>query len=382
MTEIHGETAPRFAAVTEAFRRNFEREDELGAACCVYLEGEPVADLWAGRRDAASDAPWEADTLTLVFSATKGALAAVFGRLADGGELAVEDPVARFWPEFAANGKAAITLRDVLSHRAGLPLVEAELSREDVFATEPVLAAIASQAPLWKPGSAHGYHARTFGWILGEVVRRVTGQSFGRFFAEEIAARWDLELHIGLPEALEAHVAPTEPPPAPTNPEEIEARERFMGPDTLLGRVLTGPGDLAYGPVWNSRALRAAEIPSSNGIGNARALARMYAATVGPVAGERLLSTARAAEAARPISEGKDRVIQIETRFGLGFMLPRALGLDCPPPCYGHPGAGGALGFADPERRLGFGYVTNRMRLGLTGDARSRNLVRAVYSCL
>ncbi len=379
---IAGDVDPRFEAVATAFRDNFADGGEVGASCCLYWRGAPVVDIWGGLSDATTSAVWRDDTLALVFSVSKGAVAICVHLLAERGALDLDDRVAHHWPEFAQAGKGDITLRMVLAHRAGLPVVEANLTRAEVFGWAPVVAAIEKQQPLWAPGTAHGYHARTFGWILGEVVRRVSGRSLGRYFADEVGAPLGVDFHIGLPAVLEPKVATLYPPPPPTDPAEIEIRERFMGAGTLLGRVLNGPGDLAYGPVWNSRELHAAEIPSSNGIGNARGLARMYAALVGEVDGVRLLRPAAVESACQVASEGPDRVIHLETRFGLGFMLPPTLGQDCPSSCFGHPGAGGSLAFADPKAELAFGYVTNQMRLGMTGDDRTRNLIRAAYAGL
>ncbi len=373
---------PRYERVREAFRACFEEHGEVGAAVCVYLDGHPVVDLWGGLADASTQRAWERDTPVLVFSASKGATAVVVNRLVERGELDLDAPVARYWPEFAQAGKGKIPLRWVLSHRAGVAAIDAELDNEEIFAWDPVVEAIAAQEAQWEPGSAHGYHARTYGWILGEVVRRVAGESLGRVFAREVAGPLGLDFWIGLPVEVEPRVAPLIPPQQPTDPAERELRARFMGPDTLLGRVLGGPGDLAYGEVWNSRALHAAELPSSNGIGTARALARMYAALLGPVDGVRLLRP-ETVDAARTVqSEGPDRVIHVPTRFGLGFMLPPTLAPGCGAESFGHPGAGGSLAFADPGRGLAFAYVMNQMRLGLTGDERSQGLVAALYEAV
>jgi len=379
---IEGTSQRRFAAVAEAFRANFEDQGEVGAAVCVYVNGCPVVDLWGGVADRDTARPWQRDTMPVVFSATKGVTAACIHPLVERRVIDLDAPVARYWPEFGAAGKAAVPVRWVLSHRAGLPVVEAELTRAQVYAWQPVADAIATQAPRWEPGTQHGYHVRTFGWILGEIVRRVTGMSLGQFFAREIAAPLGLDFFIGLPGALEPRVATMYTAPPPTDPAQIEIMERFTGPGTLLGKALNGPANLAYGDVWNSRALHAAEIPSSNGIGTARALARLYAALIGDVDGVRLLSTDTVNAACRVQSEGSDAVLILPTRFGVGFMLPPALGLDCPPACFGHPGAGGSLAFADPTRGVAFAYVMNQMQLGLAGDERTRRLVRALYAVL
>ena len=382
METVHGTWAPGFEAVREAFAVNLA-EDEVGAACCVYRNGAPVVDVWGGLADRDAGRPWQRDTAALVFSTSKGVTAALVHRLAQRGQLALDAPVARYWPEFAANGKQAITLRDVLTHRAGLAAIDAALSLEDVCAWHPVCAAIAAQRPNWEPGTAHGYHARTFGWILGEVVRRATGRSVGQVLAAEAAQPLGLELWIGLPEAIEPRVAPIYAPPEPSDPAQRALRDKFMGPDTLLGRALEGPsGVLPYGPIWNTRAVHAAEIPSSNGIATARALARFYAALIGAVDGVRLLSPATLAAATAVQVEGPDRVILIPTRFASGFALQPMLAADCPDSAFGHSGAGGSLALADPASGLAFGYVMNQMKVGITGDPRASRLVAAAYASL
>jgi CubicO group peptidase (beta-lactamase class C family) len=369
--------------VRDAFAHNFAERGEVGAAVCVYRHGRPVVDLWGGVADAESGRPWLEDTLALIFSTTKGVTAACVHVLVDQGVLDLAAPVAAYWPEFAARGKAGITLRQVLSHRAGLPAVDAPLTREEVYAWDPVCTALADQAPAWEPGARHGYHVRTFGWILGEVVRRATGRRFGAWLSEQVAAPLGLDLHVGLPATEEPRIAPILPPAEPADPDERARRARFLGPDTPLGRALSGPsGHFAYGPVWNTRELHAAEMPSSNGIGTARSVARLYAALIGEVDGVRLLRPETLARAARVESDGPDAVILIPTRFGAGFMLPPTLCPACPGAALGHPGAGGSLGFADPAAGIGFGYVMSRMELGLTVDARAASLVEATYASL
>ena len=380
---IQGFASPRFERVAEAFQRNFDASGEAGASVCVYLGGERIVDLWGGFADRATETPWQQDTLALVFSATKGVTASCVLMLAERGVLDVDAPVAGYWPEFAAAGKAEIPLRWVLSHRAGLPLVEADLSTEQVLAWNPVVEAIATQSPMWPPGSQHGYHTRTYGFILGEVVRRVTGVSLGRFLAREIAEPFGLDFHIGLPQALEPRVATTYAAEPPADAEERALRDQFMGPGTLLHRALNGPGQLAYGDVWNERRIHAAELPSSNGIGDARSLAKLYAALIGAIDGPRILRRETIAAACEVQSEGPDAILAgMPMRFGLGFMLPPMLSADCAPSCFGHPGAGGSVAFADPARGLSFAYVMNQMRLSLTPDERSAGLIRATYEAM
>jgi len=378
MTEIHGRVETGFEAVRDAFRENFAKHGEVGAACCVYLRGRPVVDIWGGVADPSTGRAWSEETTQLVFSATKGATAICAHRLLERGELELDAPVCRYWPEFGAAGKAEIPVRWVLSHRAGLAAVDGDLSLEQVLAWDPVVAAIAAQEPNWEPGSTHGYHARSFGWILGEIIRRVTGRSMGRYFAEEVADPLGLSFWIGLPEAELARCARLLPPPG-GSPSVAD----LLGSTSLTARVMGGPSDLfAYDEMWNRPEVLAAEMPSSNGVCDARALARMYAATIAEIDGIRLLGPETVEAACVEQSKGPDKVILTPTRFGLGFSLPPMLAPGCGEKSFGHPGAGGSLGFADPEAELGFGYVMNQMKFDPAGDPRSNSLIAAVYGAL
>jgi len=382
MTVIHGHTAAGFEPLRAAFAANFQQHAEVGAACALYHRGELVVDLWGGlaNRDAAR--PWQRDTRQLVFSSTKGVTAICVHRLAESGAIDLDAPVARYWPEFAAQGKGEIPVRWVMCHRAGVAAVDGQLTLEEVLAWKPVVDAIAAQAPNWTPGEGHGYHARSYGWILGEVVRRVTGRSLGRYFAEEIAAPLGLEFWIGLPQAEEERLATLyeAPPPSP----EIQAMlDQFMAPDTLLGRVMRGPSNLfAYDDMWNRRAIHAAEMPSSNGIGTAPALARLYAAVIGEIDGIRLLRPETLDAACVVQSDGNYRILHLPTRFGSGFMLPPSLSMAAKPSCFGHPGAGGSLALADREAGYAFAYVMNQMSFAVAQDPRAANLLQAVYDSI
>jgi CubicO group peptidase (beta-lactamase class C family) len=378
VSQIHGHVAPGYEAVRAAFEANFERHDDVGAACCLYREGESVVDLWGGLADPATGRAWQRDTLQIVFSATKGVTAICVNWLAERGKLDLDAPVASYWPEFGAKGKDGIPLRWVLSHRAGVPVVDDELTLDEVLDWDPVIAAIADQVPCWEPGTAHGYHVRSFGWILGEVVRRVSGKSIGRFFADEIAGPLGLDLYIGLPERELARCARLLPPEG--GPVDFA---KLLGEESLTARALGGPSDLfAYDDMWNHPELLMAEMPSSNGVGDARSLARLYAACIGEVDGVRLLSPETVEAASSVHSEGPDKVIVQPMRFGLGFTLPPQLAPGCGERAFGHPGAGGALAFADPEAEIGFGYVMNQMQFDLRGDSRTMGLVKAVNDCL
>lgn len=383
MMEIHGFTDARFAPVRDAFCRNMEERREVGAACSVYHRGEVVVDLWAGMADASRGLPWQEDTLAVVFSSTKGVTAILANLLIERGLLDPDLPIAHYWPEFAAAGKAAIPVDMILTHRAGIPIIDAPLTLDECLAWDPVIEAIASQKPFWEPGEKHGYHVRTYGWILGELIRRVTGVSPGTFLATEVAGPLDADFHIGLPEDQETRVCRMIGPPEPEDPALREAMEKFVGPDTPLGRALHGPSQLFhYDEMWNTRALHAAEMPSSNGIATARGLARLYAGTIDERADYRLLQPETLARATEPRVDGPDAILGVPTVFGRGFMRPPALAMTSGPGAFGHPGAGGSLGLADPETGLAMGYVMNRMAPGLSGDVRAAELVRAAYAAL
>jgi len=375
---VQGEVEPGFDAVAEAFAKNFSDRGEVGAACAIYRRGRPVVDLWGGLADGVSGRPWERDTIVLVFSAAKGPTATCINRLIEAGRLDVDAPVAAYWPEFGCNGKERITVRQVLSHQAGLAAVDGDLTLEQVLAWNPVVEAIAAQSPNWEPGTAHGYHARSFGWILGELVRRITGDTLGRYLAREIAAPLGLRFWIGLPQRELPHCAMLVPPEGGS-----DAVAALLGADSLTARVMSGPSDLfGYNEMWNREDVLRAEMPSSNGVGDARSLARFYAALVDEVDGVRLLSPGQLAKACTQQVCGPDKVIFRETCFGLGFGLQPSLAPGAGPRCFGHPGAGGALAFADPDAELGFAYVMNAMQFDLEGDPRSAELVRAAYDCL
>ncbi len=378
---IDGVVATEFEPVLDAFAENFDARGEVGAAVCVYLDGEPVVDLWGGLADPTNGSPWLEDTIVLVFSATKGVTAVCANLLVQRGLLDPEAAVATFWQEFGANGKEAITVGQVMSHQAGLPYVEGDFTLDESLAWAPMVDALAAQAPIWEPGTKHGYHMRTFGWLVGEIIRRVDPKhrSVGTFWREEIADTLGIDFWIGLPETLEPRVAQLVPPK-----EDLREVLRPFGDDLLLARVLSNPGGhFNYDSMWNTRRLHAAELPSSNGIGNARGLARLYASCIGDLDGHRTLASATVARATLERACGKDEVLMTESCFGLGFMLGRSFGAANPPDAFGHAGAGGSLAFADPDTGIAFAYVMNDLRFDAReGDPRSAELVRAVYRSL
>jgi CubicO group peptidase (beta-lactamase class C family) len=383
--DVHGVVAEGFEPVREAFAGNFETLGERGAAVAVYRDGRKVVDLWAGTRDVDGTDPWERDTAQIVRSATKGVAAAVLLMLSERGELDLDAPVGHYWPEFKAQGKEHTLVRHVLAHRAGVPVLDRPLTPAE--AADPDLAAttLAAQAPAWEPGTDHGYHAQTYSWLTGELVRRVTGRSIGEWIATEIAGPLGLDLWVGLPEA-EAHrvgrVGLVE--------ETVRDGTLRIRPKRAVADAYADPGSLtrrAFAaitplPDENDPAYRAAVLPASNGIATAAGLARFYAALTGEVDGIRLLAPRTLEHARAEASAGPDRVLVVTTRFGLGYMLHGSASPLLASGSFGHPGRGGALGFADPESGIAFGYVTNGFRKSVTADPRAQALVRAVRSSL
>jgi CubicO group peptidase (beta-lactamase class C family) len=382
--ELQGHCDARFKRVREVFEASFESGAELGASLCIYREGRPIVDLWGGFADKDRLRPWRRDTLANVFSTTKGITALCAHQLVERGELDLDAPVARYWPEFAQNGKSEIPVRMLLSHRAGLPAVAKPLAPADIFDWHTMTSALAEQTPWWTPGTKHSYHALTFGWLVGELVRRASGMSIGRYVREHVAVPLGAEFWIGLPEELDARTAdlvqgPIEASGGP-NMMEIMARD----PEGMLAKAFGNPPLFAMNT--NSREWRAAELAAANGHTTAHALARIYAALAegGELDSVRVLGR-DAIERARTVqSSGQDAVLPMVTRFALGFMVPpdqEPLGPN--PRVFGHGGAGGSLGIADPEARIGFGYVMNLMHSGLwLVDPRPRALLDALYSAL
>ena len=385
---VNGVVAEGFEPVRDAFVRNFEVRGDRGAAVTVYRHGHRVVDLWAGTKDVDGTAPWEQDTAQIVRSATKGVAAAVLLLLAQRGELDLDAPVGEYWPEYKTAGKERTLVWHLLAHRAGVPVLDRPLTPAQ--AADPVLsaAAVAAQAPAWEPGTDHGYHAQTYSWLTGELVRRVTGRSIGEWIAEEIAAPVGADLWVGLPASSAkrvGRVAQLEATPA-TDPGALRTRpkrsvsEAYANPDSLTRRAF---GAITPMPDENDPAYRAAELPASNGIATADGLARFYASLIGELDGGTRLFTPTTAQLARTErSSGPDRVLVITTRFGLGYMLHGSASPLLSNGSFGHPGRGGALGFADPESGIAFGYVTNGFRKSVTADPRAQALVRAVRTSL
>jgi CubicO group peptidase (beta-lactamase class C family) len=394
---IDGFTAPGWEGVRDAFAGNFASGIEVGAAFSAYHRGQKVVDLWGGIADRRTGTPWREDTIVLVYSTTKGMTAICANQLAQEGALDVDAPVTKYWPEFGAAGKEEVPVSYLLSHRAGLYDIDGKMSLADALAWDPVVDALARQKPLWEPGTQHGYHATTYGWLVGEVIRRVTGRSVGAYFREAVGEPLGLSTWIGLPESEEPRVARL----ISWGDEDAEAGDGalfddsqmdeatraalgpLLGPGSMLMRALSAPGGALSGGVWNRRDVRAAEIPAANGVSDARSLARMYAACIGEVDGVRLLGEQQVEQATTQLTSGPNVVLMnLDIQFGLGFMLPSSIMALGGSNGFGHFGAGGSMGWADPDADLSFGYVMNRMEMGLAGDMRTTNLVNACYAAI
>jgi CubicO group peptidase (beta-lactamase class C family) len=390
MSEVSGDTAPGFEGVREAFAANLAGEQEIGAAVSAYLNGRKVVDLWGGIADPADGRAWERDTLQVVYSTTKAVTATCALLLAQRGELNLDAPVAEYWPEFAAHGKDRIPVRWLLTHQAGLPTLDHPITRAEAIAWDPMVEALAAQRPSWEPGAEHGYHGLTFGWLVGEVVRRVSGRSIGTYLAEEIAAPLGLDLWIGLPKSEHHRVSRVIAAPPDLDalaridldalPEPVrDVMAAYADPTSLTVRsllTLVTP-QLDH----NDPDEQAAELPSTNGICTARALACFYAALIGEVDGQRILTAGTMTAATAEQVSGTDRILRMPVRIGTGFGLPTPDAFWYTPTAFGFPGYGGSLGFADPATGLAFGYVMNHVQEGVP-DRRAATLLEAVRSAM
>ena len=383
--KIEGTCDPKFSRVKDAFAENFEKRSEVGAAAAVVLDGKSVVDIWGGHADKAATRPWTRDTLVNVYSTTKGVTAICAHRLVDKGLLDIDAPVAKYWPEFAQAGKDKLPVRFLLSHRAGLPAVRKILDGDALFNWTTMTTALAEQEPWWEPGTAHGYHAVTFGWLVGEVIRRITGKTPGVYLRDEIAGPLGLDFHIGLDAKHDARVASliASPPPGPGEPNIFA--EAMKNPESVVAKAFMNPPLMGKPGLVNSREWRAAEIPAANGHGTARALARLYGALArgGELDGVRVMSKDEVAKCSIEQSNGPDKVLTLNTRFSQGFMMSQP-GAELGPNAksFGHPGAGGSLGYADPEAKIGFGYTMNKMQASLLIDPRATALIEAVYASM
>jgi CubicO group peptidase (beta-lactamase class C family) len=391
-----GTADPRFAAVRDEFERNFAERGEVGASVCVTVDGEVVVDLWGGIANPETRAPWNEDTVAVVWSCTKGATALCAHMLAARGVIDLDAPVAHYWPEFAKGGKDGITLRMLLNHQAGLAALREPIPENGLCDWDAIVEALAAMEPLWEPGTRHGYHALTFGHLVGEVLRRVTGRSLGAFFRTEIAEPLGIDFWIGLPAEHEPRVTPSisPDPPAPGQPLPRFYALAMTDPSSIPGMIVWNSGGILLPGAVNTRQTHAAEIPSANGITNARGLAGMYRplALGGEFDGVRLVpGDAIPAMGAVSAASAVDATMLVPTRWATGFMkgvdnhrLPAGQNdsVILSEEAFGHLGNGGSLGFADPRARLSFGYAMNRLGGGTGLDNRGQALVDAVYRTL
>jgi len=374
-TSVEGFAQDRFAAVRDTFAANLASGEDVGASFAATVEGETVVDLWGGFADEARTRAWEQDTLVNVYSTTKTMTALTALMLADRGALDFDAPVSRYWPEFAANGKAAVKVSHLMSHSAGLSGWKEPIRQEDLYDWEKATSLLAAQAPYWEPGTAPGYHALTQGYLVGEVVRRITGKTLGTVFREEIAEPLGADFHIGLPASEDTRVADLIPPPPGTAVGDGEQ-------SALAANMSSNPGIDVL--ATRTRAWRAAEIPAAGGHGNARSIAEIHVllANGGVARGRRILSEAGCRKALELQIEGQDLILGGPARFGMGFGLP---GEHMPLP---HPntiywgGYGGSLVIIDMDARATFGYAMNKMAPTTTGDTRAFSLAMGMWEGL
>lgn len=385
---VHGFADQDYGKVVDAFIANFVERHDLAAGCAVYVDGRAVVDLWGGIADRRTGRPWEENTAAVIFSVSKGILAICAYVLAQQRLLDLDAPIGRYWPEFAAQGKSAISVRQAMSHRAGVPCLDIDLTKEDVVAWDPVIHALEEQRPLYPPNAGHFYHALTYGWLVGEVIRRVTGLSPGSYLRKAIADSLDLRAWIGLPASARESVAwmeaplPDEDSDAAREAARLAATNDCVQRSVSLGKAFAFPADGDY-VTFNDPAIQSAEIPGANGIATPRSLARLYAACLTDLGEGRLLTDSSIDDATTVLSEGPQLSGMPDdgSRWGTGFQLSS-------PPAqpmlgarsFGHAGAGGQLAFADPDHGVGFAYLSNQM--GGYGDARARELTLALGAAL
>jgi CubicO group peptidase (beta-lactamase class C family) len=386
-TEIHGICKPGYERVREAFARNFEEHGEVGAALTLVVDGETVVDLWGGYADGARTRPWQEDTIANTFSTTKGITTTCALRLIEEGKLELDRPVAEYWPEFAQQGKAEIPVRWLLNHSAGLPAVDNIIPLEQSYAWEPLVDALAAQKPWWEPGSRYGYHAVTFGSLVGEVIRRVSGVSVGTYWREEFAGPLGLDFHIGFGAEHDERCAEMIPSGLPQFGADHPLTKAMLDPTSMTFKAFV----ISLLPVvrpdyMNSREWRAAEVPAANGHGSARALAALYGALAkdGRLNGKQVLKPETIEMATEEQSYGECAVLFFPLRFGIGYMLDiPEFQISPAGSLFGHAGMGGSFGYADPQAKFGVGYVMNRMEIpdpANREDPRWRGMFDAIYA--
>jgi CubicO group peptidase (beta-lactamase class C family) len=385
--EVNGHVAPGFEEVRAEFARNFRERGEIGAAVAAYWRGEKVVDLWGGRRAPKGDDPWNEDTMVIVFSTTKGLSAMTLAVAHARGWLDYDAPVARYWPEFAQNGKGAITVRQLLGHEAGLVFVDEHLSLANLRDLDYLARLLARQTPSWTPGTRHGYHAMSIGLYMQEIIRRVDPQhrTLGRFFEEEIARPLGIEFYIGLPREIpDARLAEVQPLStgraiAAMRTTPLDLISKIIWPWSLLRKSLS----FVELPL-NERPSLEVEVPAGNGVGTARAIARAYSAFAEGGAELGLTPETFATLTAPPeFTPVRDEILGLPAYYSLGFLRPGPkVGFGSSVRAFGTPGAGGSFAFADPGARLGYAYVMNKLDFYLVDDPREKALRDAIYRAI
>lgn len=391
---VHGDVEEGFGAVADAFRRNFAAGGEVGAACAIHLEGRKVVDLWGGYRDGHRRLPWERDTMVPMFSVTKGmagvAMAVAHGR----GLFDLDEPVARYWPEFAAAGKEAVTVRQLLAHQAGVPVLDRRVALAELGDEDALGRLLAAQRPMWEPGTRHGYHAVTLAWYESQLLSRVDlhGRTLGRYFAEEVARPLGADFHIGLPDDVPderlAAIHSFRPPEMLLHLGAIPGRMLvgMLSPRGVLGRSMKLVPELMDPDAFNRREVLRPEIPSVNGTGEVRAVAAVYGAVatgdealdIGPATAHALAEPADV-----PPGGARDVALRVETAFSMGFLKPcPALRYGSSPHAFGTPGAGGSFAFADPDAEVGYAYAMNRLGFHFPVDPRELAMRSAFYDVI
>ena len=374
--EIHGECDPQFSRVKETFEKLYQEDREIGSCFAVYKDGKPLVDLWGGFQDKDKTKPWQKDNLVTVYSTTKGVAAFCIALAMEKGLLKYEEKVSTYWPEFATNGKADITVGMLMSHQAGICSPETR-NLEDYYNQNLMAEKLAGMTPIWEPGTASGYHSMTFGWLTSELILRVTGKSLGTYFREEVGDQHEIDFFIGLPESEDHRVAELVPFDIVRN-ENSEQQKIELTEAQKSQRNSAGTLD-----IHNTKAWRQAEIPSANGQGNARGLAKFYSLIVPEDNSIKLLKDDTVNQMTTMQIEGRDLVLAVQVRWGVGFILNKHKVIYGPvESAFGHSGYGGSCAFGDPENKIGVSYVMNRMLDNFNADGRSIELINATYDCL
>jgi len=374
--EIHGECDPQFSKVRETFEKLYQEDREIGSCFAVYKDGNPLVDLWGGFQDKDKTKPWQKDNLVTVYSTTKGVAAFCIALAMEKGLLKYEEKVSTYWPEFANNGKENITVGMLMSHQAGICSPETR-NVDDYYNQNLMSKKLAGMTPIWEPGTASGYHSMTFGWLTSELILRVTGKSLGTFFREEVGDQHEIDFFIGLPESEDHRVAELVPFEIVRN-ENSEQQKIELTDAQKSQRNSAGTLD-----IQNTKAWRQAEIPSANGQGNAAGLAKLYSLIVPEDNSLKLLKDDTINQMTTMQIEGRDLVLAVQVRWGVGFILNKHKIIYGPiEGAFGHSGYGGSCAFGDPENKIGVSYVMNRMLDNFNADGRSIELINATYDCL